>query len=67
MGVNIGHVRLALERLDRPERKSFGHGPRAMERQQLAERLFTHEFFEREHLAADRYFLSAWTSRLQHR
>lgn len=54
LGVNIDHVRLALERLDRPERQWFRHGPRALERQQLAEKLFTREFLEREYLAAGR-------------
>jgi len=54
LGVNIEHVRLAAERLDRPERQWIKNGPLAAQRRQLADQIFTREFFEREYLQAGR-------------
>lgn len=51
LGVHVEHVRIALERLDRPERAwSYRDKPEAWKREQL----LTREYFEREYLGARR-------------
>lgn len=51
LGVHIEHVRMALERLDRPERTwTYRDKPEAWKREQL----LTREFFEREYVGARR-------------
>jgi TniQ len=55
LNVNIEHIRLALDRLDRPQRHWAGHAvPSFWRREQEAARLLTREFFEREYIAARR-------------
>lgn len=51
LGVHIEHVRLALERLDRPQRQwAANAAPTSWLTEQRAARLFTREFFDREYL-----------------
>ncbi|GAA0972168.1 TniQ family protein [Acrocarpospora macrocephala] len=55
LGVHIEHIRIALERLDRPQRQwSRGAVPNAWLREQQAAQLFTRDFFEREYLQRGR-------------
>lgn len=55
LNVNIEHIRLALDHLDRPQRRWAGQAvPSFWLREQEAARLLTREFFEREHIAARR-------------
>ena len=52
--VNVEHVRLAVERLDRPEPQWTVHGPDAWLRRTQAPSIFTREFFEREYVQGHR-------------
>jgi DNA-binding MarR family transcriptional regulator len=55
LNVNIEHIRLALDRLDRPQRHWAGHAvPSSWQREQEAAQLLTREFFEREYVATRR-------------
>jgi hypothetical protein len=55
LGINIEHVRLALERIKRPERQwSSKAAPNAWLREQEANRLLTRGFFEREYIRGGR-------------
>lgn len=55
LGVHIEHIRLALERLDRPQRQwAINAAPTAWLTEQRAARLFTREFFDREYIGRGR-------------
>lgn len=51
LGVHLEHIRIAIERLDRPERRwSKSAAPTVWRRNQQATRLLTRDFFEREYV-----------------
>lgn len=55
LGVHSEHVRIALERLDRPQRRWAAQAaPTSWRTEQQASAIFTREFFEREYLRAGR-------------
>ena len=55
LGVRPEHVRIAMERLDQPQRQWAPHAaPAAWLREQHAAQLFTREFFDREYIQAGR-------------
>lgn len=55
LGVHIEHIRIALERLDRPERQwNKSAAPLVWQRDQRAARLLTPDFFQREYVQRGR-------------
>ncbi|MBS2963436.1 TniQ family protein [Actinocrinis puniceicyclus] len=54
LGVHSEHIRLAIERIDRPEPQWSIHGPDAWIRRQRAPHLLTRDFFEHEYVQGGR-------------